>query len=85
MQLEPNNLGENLKRLRRDCGLTQGAAATAATLSRSRLAAIESGRATNLELGTLQKLLDVYGAELHVETRTPRRTLNQILREQARR
>jgi len=85
MRLEPDNLGETLKRLRRDSGLTQGAAAVAAALSRSRLAAIEAGQATNLELTTLQKLLEVYGAELRVEPRTPRRTLNQILREQARR
>lgn len=51
-------------------------------MSRSRLAAIEGGQGANLELATLQKLLDVYGAELHIEPRTPRRTLNQILREQ---
>lgn len=85
MKLQPDNLGETLRHLRKESGLTQGDAAGAAALSRSRLAAIESGQATNLELGTLLKLLDVYRAELHVEPRTPRRTLNQILRERARR
>jgi transcriptional regulator with XRE-family HTH domain len=85
MKLQSGELGATLRRLRRDSGLTQGAASAAAAMSRSRLAAIECGHATNLELGTLQKLLDVYGAELHVEARSPRRTLNQILREQTKR
>lgn len=85
MRVELQNLGGTLRELRRQRQLTQEAAATAAAMSRSRLAAIESGQAANLELATLQKLLNVYEAELHIEPRTPRRTLNQILRDQEKR
>ena len=84
MKLETSTLGSSLLTLRKNRGLTQAAVATASALSRSRLAAIESGRSPNLELSTLLKLLEVYGAELHIEPRTPRRTLNQILRESER-
>lgn len=82
MKIEPQTIGAALRALRLQRQLTQLSAATAAAMSRSRLAAIESGQSANLELTTLQKLLDVYGAELHVEPRSPRRSLNQILRDQ---
>ena len=82
MLLTSRTLGSALRGLRKQRGLTQVSAAKTAGIARSRLAAIESGEAGNLELLTLQRLLDVYNAELHVEPRAPRRTLNQILREQ---
>lgn len=81
MKATPASISQTLVDLRKQSALTQVAAAERAEISRSRLAAIERGQSANLELNTLQKLLDAYGAELHIETRTPRRTLNQILRD----
>ena len=84
MKLEAHQLGTVLRQLRQQRKLTQQAAADQAKLARSRLAALESGHATNLELTTLQKLLDVYDAEIRIEPRTPRPSLNQILRDRDR-
>lgn len=81
MKLENAQAGPILLALRHKRNLTQKEAAARAKLSRSRLAALEGGAATNIELNTLLKLLDVYEAEIRIEPKTPRPTLNQIMRE----
>lgn len=83
MELTSSNLGQVLKSQRELANLTQADVAERAGLSRSRVAAIERGASANIELKSLERLLMLYGLRLAVEPRTPRRTLNAILRDNA--
>ena len=85
MDFTSTTLNQDLRSLRTAARYTQAEAAKAARLSRSRLAALESGAATNIELATLLRLLDLYGMELHARPRTPRKSLNRVMQEAAER
>lgn len=80
----PADLAESLKAARLQRGVTQAAASKAAGLSRQHLSEIESGKALNIELPTLLRLLASYGLCLRIEPASARPTLNQILRERGR-
>ena len=81
MSLDLQTLPQQLRALREASGRTQREVAALARLSRPRLAGLESGAQPNVELATLQRLLDVYGMALHLQPRSPRKSLNQRLRE----
>lgn len=76
--IDISSMGSKLRALRAQKALSQGAAASQAGISRQRLNDIETGRATNLELRTLQKLLNVYAMQLALISDQPAPDLNQI-------
>ncbi len=59
-------LGQAIKVLRRDRGLTQAELAAAADVSRRWLMAVESGRTPGAEVGLILRVLDTLDASLVV-------------------
>jgi transcriptional regulator with XRE-family HTH domain len=57
-------LGENLRRLRRERGLTQMGLASASGVSRATIATIERGARSNAESCTLKKLAGALGTSI---------------------
>ena len=56
------NLGDHLKRLRNDCGLSLYKVYKETGITDSRLSKAENGAWCNLKLSELRKLADLYGA-----------------------
>ena len=77
--IDLGSFGEKLRQLRLEKLHSQEEAASLAGISRQRLNDIENGRAKNLGLRTLQRLLAVYGMQLAFIPDQPTPDLNQIL------
>lgn len=58
------NLGEHLKKLRNDCGLSLNKVYEQTGITDSRLSKAENGAGSNLKLSELKRLADLYGASV---------------------
>lgn len=70
------------QRLRQESNKTQQAVAEDIGISRATLNAFETGRATDIGLRKLLKLLDYYGYEVTVQPKSALPTLEMLLNEQ---
>ena len=67
--MDPQQLGQHLKRRRRSLRLTQPGLASLAGCSERFVRELESGK-PGVRLDKLQQVLDVLGLELHIEPRS---------------
>lgn len=76
-------LGEKVRNARKALGMTQGALATKAGLSRGRLSQFESGACSDMNFNTVINVLNVLGMDLHIgDFNLGRPTYDDLKREQ---
>ncbi len=74
------NLGDRIRKIREDQGLTQAEVARRAFTSQSMVARIESGSHDNLRIETLLRLARALGLELEIELRRSKKRSGRALR-----
>ena len=77
-------LGKSISDARREQGLRQVDLATRAGLSRATIDALENGRAADIGVSGLSRILGVLGLELSIRPATNKRpTLDELMKEDA--
>jgi len=76
-----SSLGHVIAARRREHKLRQTDLAAAAGLSRATIDALENGRASDIGVSKLSRVLAVLGLELHIGPATRRPTLDELLKE----
>ena len=71
-------MGERIRMMRKECGLTQGELAQKLGLKDSAVAKYENGRVENIKRSTIQKMADIFGCSptylLGIEEQNPAAT-----------
>lgn len=71
-------LGEEVRRLRREAGLTQQQLADFAGISRVTLSGLEAGRASDIGVRKVIKLLDLLGYDLRLREKSRFPTFEEL-------
>ena len=77
-------VGESVRGLRKEAGLTTVTLAELAGVDRSWLSRLETGRLTEAGIGKIEKVLRVFDKQLAVTSVSPMPTLDDLLEEQGR-
>jgi transcriptional regulator with XRE-family HTH domain len=80
--MDYQDLSVYCQRLRQEANKTQQTVADDIGISRATLNAFETGRATDIGLRKILKLLDYYGYEVRVQPKSALPTLEMLLNEQ---
>lgn len=66
-----SELGDKIKKLRKEKGLTQEMLAKKAEISRATLSKLENGYFSKISVATLENILSILGYSLNIEVKNP--------------